>query len=384
MQLNISSFRGLRSRKSLVWIPILTLVLAVLGCDISIGNSGSNSIGPTQTALAVQMTNIAVMASPTNGPTPIPITTKASVDFPATSAAMAAQLTALAQSTPQAAPQQAALDTSMPPPAQPTPAAPPEQPTPAAPPPSPVPARANEDFDTWKQNAAILVYEDIVTDPKEALYIKDTLHNMGLQNVKWDGNAMGWLKTDLLSSPNGKPWDLVIIASESRDDVSGEYFDYLSNVLGQGSSVILESWFLDDVSEGKVSPILAKCGVMVYPYVPKTGTVNDVVMYPLPGGAAHSVLNEPNSGLSFTQARDTWLWTFDLGSLMASTGQGDAQLLLGTSPNKAGEDVTLAVCMNGQLTLQTFSSHSFPSSVMTPLWENMIDNALRVRHQSGG
>ncbi len=370
----LSNLFSQRGRPLLAWIPILTLGAAMLACNLNLPGSGANSVGPTQTAISVQMTSLAAQIQPTHtsGPTPIPLTTKGpSVDFAATSAALAAQLTTTAQAQEPAAPQPIMVET----PLQPT--LPPSEP-PTPPPPSAA------DLNAWMSGAAILVYEDMVTDPTESLYVKDTLKSMGLKNVKWDGNAMGWFKSDLLSSPNGKPWDLVIIAAESRDEVSGEYFDYLTDVLNQGTSVIMESWYLDDVSEGKISPILSKCGVTVYPYVPGSGSVNDVVMYPLPGGSAHPVLNEPNRGLSFTQARDTWLWSYDLGSQMALTGQGDAQLLIGTDPQQEGQDATLAVCRNGQLTLQTFSSHSFPYTVMYPLWENMIYNALRVRFSSGG
>jgi len=222
------------------------------------------------------------------------------------------------------------------------------------------------------KNASILLYEDMVEDVSEYRYVKRTLDAMGLQ-YKDDGNAMGWLKSDLL----GGKWDLVIIAVEYRTDVSGEFFDYLNSVLQQGSSVILEAFHLDEVSEGAVSPILAKCGVQVYPYVPKTGGTLDVVMWPL--GVQHPVLEQPNSGMSFTRARDKWLWSFDLGFQMAQTGSGDAVLLLGTNAQEKLMDGTLAVCMGGQLTLQGFSSHSFEYTTMYPLWENMIYNALKIR-----
>jgi hypothetical protein len=227
--------------------------------------------------------------------------------------------------------------------------------------------------------ASILVYEDIVTDPTEYQYVKRTLDAMGLQYT-WDGNAMGRLKSHLLAGgPNGRPWDLVIIAAETRDYVSGEYFDYLTDILNQGSSVILEAWHLDAVSEGAISPILTKCGVQVYPYVPETGSTNDVVVWPLPNSNQHPLMLEPNSGMTFTKARDKWLWSFDLGSQMALTGNGDAQFLLGTDAQEPYKDGVLAVCMNGQFTLQTFSSHSFSYNIMYPLWENYIYNALRTR-----
>ena len=94
-------------------------------------------------------------------------------------------------------------------------------------------------------------------------------------------------------------------------------------------------------------------------------------------------MNDPNSGLKFTRARDKWLYTMDLGSLMALTGGGDAIFLLGQDAQSDFKDGALAVCMQGRLTLQTFSSHSFEWDTMYPLWENYITNALQVRFSGG-
>lgn len=241
----------------------------------------------------------------------------------------------------------------------------------------------SDGFEQWMKSAQILLFEDVVADPMKSRYVKDTLNSMDLR-YKDDGNAVGWLKNDLLAgSPAGKPWDLVILAVEERGNVSGEYFEYLQDVLHKGTSVILEAWHLDAISEGKVSPILTDCGVQVYPYFPKTMSLVDVIMYPYPAASEHPIMSDPNSGISFTKSLNTWLYTGDLGSLMAYTGSGDAVFLLGTKPQDDVKDAGLAVCMGGQLTLQTFSSHSFTYRHISPLWENYIVNALRVRYNSG-
>lgn len=235
----------------------------------------------------------------------------------------------------------------------------------------------------FMQSAQILLFEDIVADPSKTRYFKQTLDSMGLR-YKDDGNAIGWLKNDLISgTPDGKTWDLIIMAMEARGDVSGEYFEYLMDVLNKGSSVILESWYLDAVSEGKISPVLTKCGVQVYPYFPRSGDLTDVVLYPLQAASSHPIMNSPNKGLSFTKSQFTWLWSGDLGSLMAMTGKGDPVFLLGRNPKKEGQDAALATCMGGRLILQTFSSHSFSYKNLGPLLENYIYYSLGVR-MSGG
>lgn len=229
------------------------------------------------------------------------------------------------------------------------------------------------------KGASILLFEDMVNDPTEYRYIQRTLDAMDL-NYKDDGSAKGWLKSDMLGgSPGGGPWDLVILGAEWRQSVQGEFFDYLDGVLDQGTSVILEAWYLDDISEGKVAPLLADCGVMVYEYFPKTGTLNDLVVWPLPGTSSHPVMTTPNGGLTFTKARTKWMWSFDLGDHTALTGRGDAQILMGADATEEYKDGVLTVCMGGQLTMMTFSSHSFSYQVMYPLWENMIYNALKIR-----
>ena len=206
------------------------------------------------------------------------------------------------------------------------------------------------------KNAKILVYEDIVVDPGQSQYIKKTLDTMGL-NYKWDGNAVGRLKSDLLAgAPGGTPWDLVILGIEARGNVSGEYFEYLMDVINQGTAVILEAWHLDAISQGTVSTVLARCGVDVRDYPTDVGTLIDVVIWPISGASSHPVLTYPNSGMTFTKARDTWLWSGDLGSKMNLTGTGDAQFLLGTNASEKDHNAVLAVCMNGQLILQTFDN----------------------------
>ncbi len=259
----------------------------------------------------------------------------------------------------------------------------PATPAQAPPPQPPQPPPPSGNFNEQMKNAQILLFEDAIANPALQRYVKETLDNMGLR-YKDDGNAIGWLKNDLLSgSPTGKPWDLVIIAIEVRGSVSGEYFDYLEDVLNKGTPVIMEAWHLDAISKGKVAPILAKCGVQVYPYFPGRGDLTDVVLYPYDAAQNHPIMNDPNRGLTFTKSQFTWLYTGDLGSLMAYTGQGNPVFLLGRDTKNQVKDGALVTCMDGRLILQTFSSHSFSYQRMGPLWENYITNALRVRFGGG-
>ena len=109
------------------------------------------------------------------------------------------------------------------------------------------------DLKSQMKSANILLYEDMVAYTDTNRYVKDTLDRMGL-TYKDDGNAQGWFKTDILGgAPDGRPWDLVIVASEAKSGVQGEFFEYIMDVLDQGTSVILEAWYLDQVAGGSAS-----------------------------------------------------------------------------------------------------------------------------------
>ncbi|MCK4724607.1 MAG: hypothetical protein KAT29_02340, partial [Anaerolineales bacterium] len=206
-------------------------------------------------------------------------------------------------------------------------------------------------------------------------YAKDALDNMGL-DYKDDGSAKGWLKSDLL----GGNWDLVIIALEVRANVSGEYFTYINQALDNGSAVILEIWYMDAISRGEISKTLSRCGVEFEKnYVNTTGTVNDNIQWPLPGKNDHPVLNEPNSGIRYTNVAAFWFG--DLGDFIKVSGKkDDAELLLGTIATEKNSHGTLAVCNGGKFIIQTFSSHDHAMEESVALWENYIYNTLKAKH----
>lgn len=357
----------------------VVLVFAMLSCNISMSDTANDSTVQTQAALGVQQTVLAMQSGGVNAT----VTAQQALLYSQATVA-AAQIQQPVAPTPDYNATQIALSVAQTAQAQPvapvmmqSPVAPtvPPQVNPTVPPPPP-----SGNLQEWMKSAKILVYEDIVEDPGETQYIKKTLDMMGLK-YKWDGNAVGRLKSDMLSgTQGGQPWDLVILGIEYRSNVSGEYFEYLMDVINQGTAVILEAYHLDAISQGTVSMILSKCGVDVIDYPTKTGTINDVLIWPI-SGVSHPVLNTPNSGMSFTKARDTWLWSGDLGSRIEPTGHGDVQLLMGTDATSRDRHGVLAVCMAGQLILQTFSSHSFTYQTMGPQWENYIYNALQWRFE---
>lgn len=241
----------------------------------------------------------------------------------------------------------------------------------------PAPPSSDGEFETYMENARILLYEDMVNDPTTKRYVKAALDNLGL-DYKDDGSAKGWLKSDLLSGG----WDLIIISLEWLNVTpTGEYFIYLNQAMEQGSAIILETWFLCLISEGEIFNLLSKCGIEYEKdYLARDYTLEEFIVWPLPDKGTHPILNEPNSGFSWTNVTSFWLGDNELGDYIRLNGKKpDAQLLLGTMAMEKNTHGTLAVGCNGKFIIQTFLSHSYAQKESIALWENYIYNALKAK-----
>jgi hypothetical protein len=256
---------------------------------------------------------------------------------------------------------------------------PPEQvPQPA--PPTPV-TLSPEELAQRMKTASILLYEDMTTRLDTFRYIKPVLEKMGLK-YKDDGAAGGWLKQDIAKGPgDGKPWDLVIIAAEDKVGTSGEFFSYVLDSLDKGSSVIMETWFLDKSYSGLALGLMDRCGIKYDGNWVKIAPSRTVLFALHPD---HPILNQPNRGMSFSKSSTYW-WdpngklSYDVGDLIKLEPGSKSLLLLGTSAQSNDTHGTLTVCENGRFILQTFSDHQFSTDTMYPLWENYIFHALQAR-----
>ncbi|MFC2053960.1 hypothetical protein ACFLV7_06630 [Chloroflexota bacterium] len=234
------------------------------------------------------------------------------------------------------------------------------------------------DMSTMLASANILLFEDMVNDPNVLRYYRDTLDRMGL-NYTDVGSAKGKLKAELYTgAPDGEPWDLIILASEYKGSISGEFFDYVNDALDNGSSVILETYYLDKVHTGTARSILIRCGVE---YETNWIRVPPQMMSMYPLDSKHPILQEPNSGMTFSDTTSHWAYDFDVGDYMKISQKGDATLVLGTKATDKTSRGTVTVCIDDRMILQTFNSHNLTFDAMRPLIENYIYNALKARFQ---
>jgi hypothetical protein len=322
------------------------------------GNATSQALNATQAAQSVQATVLAQQATQLAQQPAAP-----SVDIAATQVALTVQATTNAQQAGQ---------------------------NPQNPPSSQGGQINTGDFQTWMKSAQILLFEDMTGRYDTTRWIQEALDALGLP-YQDEKDAQGNFKNSLLmGASGGKPWDLIISASEDRKGIQGEFFDYFNTALNNGSSLIMEHWAIDSFSAGKISTLLSKCGVRFqadwhavgYP-IPDS----EQVMYPYDGTSP--VLHEPNEGIRISNPTDFWwnwwlyypAWGYgDYGDFLEKLPGSNAVIVLGQKSQDKTRYATLVTCLDGRMTFQTYSTHSYGHDRIVPLWQNMIYQALKARY----
>jgi hypothetical protein len=249
-------------------------------------------------------------------------------------------------------------------PAPPTEAPPP--PTEAVPTDTPAPEPVN--IDTQIQNAKILLYEDAGAAGLKR-EVMEALDRGGYSYTDVAGE-IGRFKTELTS---GTKWDLIISAAEARSYVRGEFFDYMNDSLNDGGSVIVETWYLDEIIRGKVSALMDRCGFRLFKDWENPDKDSRSIFWLQPD---HPLLAYPNSGISLVHYGPYWE-TGDVGDFLMSTSSSNGVLVAGNVSYRKNDYGTIGVCDDGRLIIQTFSSHDYKSADMINLWQNYIYYTLK-------
>ncbi|MFC2054557.1 hypothetical protein ACFLV7_09740 [Chloroflexota bacterium] len=232
----------------------------------------------------------------------------------------------------------------------------------------------SRDLDLMLKSSKILLFEDM-SGSRQIRYVKKALDEAGYYYLDV-GSAKGWFKNQLLSQED---WDLIIVAAEARRDFGGEYFEYVHEKIKQGSGAIIEFWNIDDAPLGKIKPLLDDCGVKFQSdwYEPDLRSLfwlqND-----------HPILNEPNE-MSSKLREAASLWRGDIGDMLEiestnSQRAGDAVLIAGTNGLWKTDHGALAICLDGRVIIQTFSSHEYSMDDMVQLWQNYFYSSLKSHY----
>jgi len=307
-------------------LALIAAMLFILACSISVD-------GPAQSV----------------PPAPTLDATKAALEFQGTQ--IAQQLTDVARGNQNASP-------TPPPPAAPTDA-----------PPTVSPPTATPDLMARMKSAKILVYEN--TDERNiGLFIKQALDNLGLTYThtgSYSGHFMEYLNS-------GTIYDLIIVGAEDKDKISGEFWDVINTRLNRdNAALIVEIWYLDREANGPISKVMGQCGIRYQ----KDYDLADSIYWWVP---THPIFNEPNTVLPLLHY--SRFWASQAGDQIRIGGSGDAVLLAGRQVQPQSQEGLLAVCMEGRVVFQTFSSHDYKQADIVPLWENYIYNTLKARFEA--
>lgn len=334
------------------FIVLVVLVFSLLLGSCSIPFSNDTSLENTRVALAIQQTSLAMSQAEGNGGEAQPV---------------------------EAQPQQQATYTPYPtytsevvveqPTAEPPPV---EEPEPTE---EPEPAMSFED---WMKEADILVYDNMY-DLGDTEIIQTAIEGMGLgRNVRHVGDAIG----DFISEMNSAmEWDLIIVGSEARTSVQGEVFDVLVTQIDRGSSIILETWYIDQIYNGRIRPVMQRCGIAFHQNWTRNinANLNTYLVYLLE--PSDPLFSQPNM-ISMLIPYDV-LWVVgDVGDTVETIPGSGAVLLAGRLPKEYNSYGLIAECMDGRMVWQTFCTHDYKDQDMINLWQNYIYNTLMARYES--
>lgn len=231
-------------------------------------------------------------------------------------------------------------------------------------------------FEDWLDDVEILLYDDMY-GLGESTIIENAIDGLGLgSNTKNVAGAMG----DFLSNLNSATqWDLIIVAAESRDAISGEYFDALADQLDRGSSMVIEIWYIDDIASGRIQPVMQSCGISYHRDWQRdwNSDLNEYLVYLL--DPSDPMFSQPNT-ISMLIPSASYLWVGDVGDMVEINAGSDAVLLAGTQSKAYDSYGVIAECMEGRLVWQTFSTHDYKYQDMINIWQNYIYNTLLARY----
>ena len=234
-------------------------------------------------------------------------------------------------------------------------------------------APTEQDLKAMIKTSNILVYEDMFTAYDSVPVVKRALESVGGHH-EYVADAMGTLMDQLNS---GTPWDLIIVAAERHDNISGEYMTALKDKVDDGVALILEIWYLEEINDGKIAPLLRQCGLELQADWHDKAFYNpiDYGMYWV--DSTNPIFNIPNRvnrfGASLT---DPYWLDDDIGDLLKITDSSKGKILASLQLGEDSKYGVLASCMEGRVIFQTFTSHNYPTNDMIALWENYINTTL--------
>ncbi len=247
-------------------------------------------------------------------------------------------------------------------------------PTPTPIPPTPTP-RVSIEMQNRIKNAKVLILEDIACDETLIPRINDAVELVGMNPalVHNYNCATGDFVEKL---KEGEDWDLIIVATEQRTEARLDIWEPLYEYAMNGTAIIIEAWYLEEIQGGSIAPLLEECGVRVHADWHRK-IEDEAYTYVIYDVAAnnHEIFNRP--------ARVTvpmiprFYWTDDVGDLIEILPDAyGAAIIGGLHKSHSTYYGLITECLDKRMILQTFSTHNYKKFDTISLWENYIFNTL--------
>lgn len=217
-----------------------------------------------------------------------------------------------------------------------------------------LPTSTPRDVNSFLATAKVLIYED-VAGTNLPPYVKQAADALGIKNYTHVGDDIGKF-LQLASGPT--TYDLIVVAAEEKSIFKGELFDAVIAQMDRGASVVVEVWYLDKIINGRVRPLMDRCGVDYYQNWERNAGYdkNDYVLFWIE--PTSPIFNTPN--VVQPLFRLAYYWSGDVGDLMQLTSNSTGhQLAAPVSPNYTRDHGVLFSCIDGRMVLQTFSTHDY-------------------------
>lgn len=234
-----------------------------------------------------------------------------------------------------------------------------------------LPSETPQDIKEMIKNANVLVYEDTRATTNMVPYVHRALANLGIKNATEVGDATGNFQNDIYSATK---WDLIIVAAEVHTAFKGEMFDGLVEQMDKGTGVVIELWYLDKIVNGKIGPIMQRCGLAWQQNLTR-GPGYDPFNYSYVWiDSSDPLLSDPN--VAQPPSYPYPFWSGDVGDLIMLKPGSPSKLIAGVYRDNNQAYGVIASCLDGRVYIQTICSHDYIQNNMIGLWENYITNAL--------
>jgi hypothetical protein len=227
-------------------------------------------------------------------------------------------------------------------------------------------------------SANILIYEDTAGYSNYEPIASKAVTEIGA-NFVYVGDAIG---TFMQKMESNTKWDLIIVASEFKNSIQGNYWTMIQQHMNNDpSALIIEIFYLNKIFPYEIKPFMEQCGLEYQADWSRSSGFNPIDYEMFWVEPDSPIFNSPYvlDRFRFSSGAAS---IGNVGDFVKLTGGSDAKILASRKDGHTTDYGLISSCLNGTVILQTFRTHDYPSDEMFLLWQNYIKYALTNHFQN--